>query len=428
MENTHNFFMPKTNLMGIGAIKDLPNELLPWKLTKALIVTDKNLISLGWVEQVEKILKSLFIFYDVFDGVLHPNPTVSFVEDGLSYFPSKLNIFSRSYKLIISVGGGTNHDCAKAIAAVATNGGSIIDYEGYLKMTKPAIPHIAINTTAGSAAELTMTAIITDESRKVKMTITSPFMTPFISVNDPMFMTTMSPEVTVSSGIDVVSHSVEAYMSTESSPVSDAVALEAIRLAFGYLQRACENGHDLKAREQMMYANAMAGMAFNTAGLGYVHALAHQLGGFYNGFHGNYNGVLLPYVFEYNSSAVPEEKILRLAEAMGKKATSKPDAVEKIFTALKNLAAAIGIPGGLDKMGVNERDFDMLSENALKDICALTNPRKGTQQDVVNIYKAAMWDKPGILAEASINDTPGVIFPSVGNGNVDLNNNITQIH
>lgn len=431
MENTHNFLLPKTNLMGMGAIKDLPNELLPWKLTKALIVTDKNIISLGWVEQVEKILKNLFIFYDIFDGVMHPNPTVSFVEDGLSYFPSRLNIFSRQYKLIISIGGGSNHDCAKAIAAVATNGGSIIDYEGYLKMTKPAIPLIAINTTAGSAAEITMTAIINDESRKVKMTITSPFITPFISVNDPLFMTTMPQEVTASSGIDVVSHSVEAYMSIESSPVTDSLALTAIRLAFGYLRRAYENGNDLKAREQMMYANAMAGMAFNSAGLGYVHGMSHQLGGFYGGFHGYYNGVLLPYVFQFNASAVPAGKILNLAEAIGVTASSKAEAVEKIFIAIKNLTAAIGIPAGLDKLGVDENDIDVLAENALKDICSLTNPRKGSQQDVVNLYKAAMWAKPGIITEAYDNTTPGMLMsfplPIADNANLSYGTP-TQIH
>ena len=229
------------------------------------------------------------------------NPTVSFVEDGLTYLKKGLNIFKRNYKLIISIGGGTNHDCAKAIATVATNGGSIIDYEGYNKVTKPAIPQIAINTTAGSAAELTMVAIIVDNSRKVKMTIASPFLTPFISVNDPIFMITMPKEVTASSGIDVVSHAIEAFVSTEASPITDPLALEAIRLAFEYLPRAYENGNDLEAREKMMFANIMAGMAFNNAGLGYVHCMAHQLGGFYNQTHGCYNAVLLPYVFEFNS-------------------------------------------------------------------------------------------------------------------------------
>lgn len=179
MENTHNFIVPKTHLIGIGAIKDLPNELLAWKLSKALIVTDINMITFGYVEKVVKILKDLFISYDIFDGVLHPNPTVSFVEDGLTYFKG-LNVLKRNYKLIISIGGGTNHDCAKAIATVASNGGSIIDYEGSNKVTKLAIPQIAINTTAGSAAELTMFAVIVDNTRKVKMIIAS-------ALNNPVY-------------------------------------------------------------------------------------------------------------------------------------------------------------------------------------------------------------------------------------------------
>jgi len=421
MENTHNFIMPKTNLVGVGAIKDLPNELLAWKLSKALIVTDKNLISLGWVEQVEKILKSLFIFYDIFDGVLHPNPTVSFVEDGLSCFPGRLNIFRRKYNLIISIGGGSNHDCAKAIAAIATNGGSIIDYEGYNKITKPAIPHIAINTTAGSASEVTMYSIITDESRKVKMTIGSPFITPLIAVNDPMFMTTMPQEITASSGIDVVSHSMEAYMSTEASPITDSLAIEAIKRVWGYLVRAYENGNDMEAREQMMFASMMAGMAFNNAGLGNVHAMAHQLGGFYNRFHGDYNGILLPHVFRFNSIAVPQEKILNIAEAMGEKVDSAPEAVEIIFNSLKKLTAAIGISTGLDEMGVNENDINTLAQNALKDICSFTNPRKGTLEDVIGIYKAAMLSDPEKIADGSYSGkVPGLPFHPPGVGSEGL--------
>ena len=389
MENTHNFFMSKANLIGVGAIKDLPNELLGWKLSKALIVTDRNMISLGWVAQIEKILKNLFIVYDIFDGVLHTNPTVSFVEDGLSRFPGRLNIFNRQYKLIISVGGGTNHDCAKAIAAVATNGGSIIDYEGYNKITKPALPHIAINTSY-SAAELTMYAIITDESRKVKMSIASPNLTPFIAVNDPLFAVTLPENITAASGFDALGHAVEAYLSTESSPVTDALALSAIRLIFAYLGRAYENGNDLKAREQMMYANVMAGMAFNNAGLGYNHALGHQLGGFYNQLHGEYEGVLLPHVFEFNSAAVPEDKIMKLARAMGETVSGKAKAVAKISASLRNLASAVGIPSGLDKMGVEEDDIQTMAKNALKDIASFTNPRKGTIEDVVGLFKAAM--------------------------------------
>ena len=388
MENTHNFFIPKNNLIGIGSIKDLTNELLKWKLSKTLIVTDKNIISLGYVEMIETMLKNLFISYDIFEGILHSNPTVSFVEDGLSYFPQGLEL-RRDYNLIISIGGGTIHDCAKGIAAVATNGGSIIDYEGYNKITKPAIPHIAINTTY-SGAEVTMFSIITDTSRKVKMVIASPNITPFISVNDPMFTTTMPQEITSSSGIDALSHSIESYSAIEASPISDSFALGAVKLILGYLRRAYENGNDMEAREKMTFASIMAGMAFNNAGLGYVHAMAHQLGGFYNKLHGNYDGILLPYVFEFNSASLQEGKILKLAKAMGEKTDTKPEAVEKICIAIKKLCSDIKIPNGLKAMGVNENDLDRLSRNALKDIATFTNPRKGTLEDVINIYKAAM--------------------------------------
>lgn len=389
MENTHNYILPKTNLIGIGAIKDLPNELLSYKLSKVLIVTDKNMISLGYVENVERILKNLFISYDIFDGILHPNPTVSFVEDGLTYLKKGLNVFKRNYKLIISIGGGTNHDCAKAIATVATNGGSIIDYEGYNKVSKPAIPQICINTTAGSAAELTMVAIITDESRKVKMTIASPFLTPSVTVNDPIFMTTMPKEVTASSGIDVVSHAIEAFVSTEASAITDSLAIEAIKLAFEYLMRAYENGNDLEAREKMMFANIMAGMAFNNAGLGYVHCMAHQLGGFYNQTHGCYNAVLLPYVFEFNSVSIPEQRILKLCEAMGTITHNKSQAVEIIIDSINKLRAKIGIPSKLAEMGLKEGDIEFLSQNALKDINSFTNPRQGFVEDFISLFKSA---------------------------------------
>jgi alcohol dehydrogenase len=375
--------------MGIGAIKDLPNELLPYKLSKVLIVTDRNMIKLGYLENIEKILKSLYISHDVFDGVLHPNPTVSFVEDGLEYLDKGFNVLKRNYKLIISIGGGTNHDCAKAIATVAANEGSIIDYEGYNKVQKPTVPLIAINTTSGSGSEFTGTAIITDTSRKVKMVITSPYLIPLISVNDPIFMTTMPKEVTASSGIDVVSHAIESYLSTEAFPVTEALSLQALRIAFEYLPRAYQNGNDLEAREKMMYANMMAGVAFNNAGLGYIHAMAHQLGGFYNQTHGCYNAVLLPFVFEYNAEVVPEHKIMQLCETMGTVTHQKTNAVKFIIESLRNLCADIEIPDNLTAMGLQEQDIETLAGHALKDITTLTNPRQGTAEDIVNLYQAA---------------------------------------
>lgn len=390
MENNHNIWMPKTNLIGVGVIKDLPNELLFWKLSKALIVTDKNLIQLGYVETVEKILKNLFISYDIFDGVLHPNPTVSFVEDGLGYCDQSILDIQRDYGLVISIGGGSNHDCAKAIATVATNGGSIIDYEGWNKVTKPPIPQVTINTTAGSGAELSMSAVIADETRKVKMTITSPMMTPFISVSDPLFMASMPRDVTASSGLDVAAHAIESYISIESSPVSDALALSALEMVFEYLPRAYDNGNDMKAREKMMFANIMAATAFNTAGLGYGHAMAHQIGGFYGSAHGNTMAALLPHILDFNAPSIPEERIGKMCQAIHVKAGGKAQGVDTFVRAFMDLACQLGIPPGLKEIGVKHEDIEELSQNAIKDVVGFSNPRKPTLEDTFNLFRSAM--------------------------------------
>ncbi|UZQ49527.1 iron-containing alcohol dehydrogenase [Clostridium kluyveri] len=390
MENIHDFRLPVVNLIGIGAIKNLYTKLLPYKLSKALIVTDKNIIKLGHVEIVEKILKDLFISYDIFDGISHPDCTISFVEDALTYFKKRLNILKRDYHFIISVGGGTNHDCAKGIAIVATNGGDIEDYEGYKKLTKPSLPVISINTTSGSGSEVTNVTIMRDDSRRVKMVIADPKMMPIISVNDLRFMTTMPPKITANSGIDVLTHSIEGFVATEASPITDSLAIDAVKLVFGYLRRAYKNGSDVEAREKMMFAGVMGGMVLNNAGLGYVHSMSHQIGALYEEMHGACNAALLPHVLEFNSVSIPEKRILKISEAMGVKATDKQDAVNKIKHGIQSLCKDIGLPIHLSSIGVDENDLELLSKNAEKDICSSTNPRRGTFADIINIFKAAM--------------------------------------
>jgi alcohol dehydrogenase len=381
--------MPRTNLIGVGALKDLSVQLLDYKLSKVMIVTDTNIINYGYVDMIEKILKSLFISYEVFSGVKHPNCTTSFVEDGLDFMYKGFKL--RDYAFIISIGGGTNHDCAKAMAAVASNGGVIGDYEGYDKLLKPSIKHIAINTTAGSASELTAASIVIDHTKRTKMTIMSPKIVPDISVNDPLLMQTMPKEVTASSGYDALSHAIEAYVATEASPITDALALGALNIAYHYLPRVFENGNDLEAREKMMYANVMAGIAFGNGGLGYVHAMSHQLGGFYKeNAHGCYNAILLPLVLEYNSDTIPDERILKIAEAMDIQTNDKLRAIEQITEQLRKLSIDIGIEGDLTQMGVQEADIETLSQNALKDVCALTNPKQGTVDEIAGIFKRAM--------------------------------------
>lgn len=389
MENTHNFYAPNYNLMGIGCIKDLVTLLLPYKLSKMLIITDQNMIQLGYVEQVETMLKSLFITYDIFDGAIHTNATITFVEDALSYFEKGFNVFKRKYDVLISIGGGTCHDVAKAVAILAENGGSIIDYEGYNKMTKPSLPHIAINTTSGTGSQTSMYTIITDESRKVKMTLGDARMTPLIAVNDPLFMYSMPKNITAATGIDALSHCIEAFFSLEASPMTDSLALGGMNLVFKYLERAFENGNDMEAREKMMFADNMAGLAFNSGGLGYVHAMAHQVGGFYNTLHGINNAILLPYVMEFNAVSFPEEKLFQIAKAMDIKVRNKSHAVEKIISAIEALKESLDLPTKLSQIGVKQQDIKTLTANAMKDICVFTNPRKATIEEMENLFNEA---------------------------------------
>ena len=183
---------------------------------------------------------------------------------------------------VISLGGGSPHDCAKGIALCATNGGEIADYEGVDRSAKPQLPLVAINTTAGTASEMTRFCIITDETRHIKMAIVDRNVTPILSVNDPELMLAKPKGLTAATGMDALTHAVEAYVSTAATPITDACALKAVELIARHLRTAVAHGDDLNAREQMAYAQFLAGMAFNNASLGYVHAMAHQLGGFYD--------------------------------------------------------------------------------------------------------------------------------------------------
>jgi alcohol dehydrogenase len=273
---------------------------------------------------------------------------------------------------------------------VVANGGSIKDYEGVDKSTKPMPPFIAINTTAGTASEMTRFCIITDTSRRVKMAIVDWRVTPTIAINDPLLMAGMPPGLTASTGMDALTHAVEAYVSTIATPITDACAIKAIELVSRNLRAAVANGGDLIARDSMAYAEFLAGMAFNNASLGHVHAMAHQLGGFYDLPHGICNAILLPHVERFNMIA-KLDRFADIAKAMGEniEGLSTRDAAEKAIDAIKTLSKDIGIPTGLSALGVKEKDLRTMAENAQKDACGLTNPRCPSLEDVINIYKAA---------------------------------------
>ena len=348
-----------------------------------MIVTDAFLAQSSMAEDLRKILTSAEVESVIFGGA-EPNPKDTNVDDGLKVFKEN------NCDSIISLGGGSSHDCAKAIALVASNGGNIRDYEGVDKSTHSLCPMIAINTTAGTASEITRFCIITDTSRHVKMAIVDWRVTPQIAINDPKLMVGMPPSLTAATGMDALTHAIEAYVSTDANPLTDAAALMAITMIAQYLPKAVANGVYMKARDKMAYGQYLAGIAFNNASLGYVHAMAHQLGGFYNLPHGVCNAILLPHVEEFNLIG-NANRFRDIAKAMGENidGLSTMEAANKAIAAIRQLSRQVGIPENLRGLGVKEEDFEIMAENAMKDVCQLTNPRKATKEQIIGIFKAA---------------------------------------
>jgi len=383
-EQVYGFYIPTVTLMGIGAHRELGSRIKTLGAKKPLIVTDKGITRTGLTQQIADLVrKDAGLEPVIFDETV-PNPTDKNVHEGVEVYKKN------GCDMIITLGGGSPHDCGKGIGLVVSNGGSIKDYEGVDKSAKPMPPFIAINTTAGTGSELTRFCIITDTSRKVKMAIVDWRVTPTIAINDPLLMAGMPPALTASTGMDALTHAVEAYVSTIATPVTDACALKAIELVAQNLRAAVANGGDMTARDNMAYAEYLAGMAFNNASLGHVHAMAHQLGGFYNLPHGVCNAILLPHVERFNMIA-KMDRFADIAKAMGERieGLSVRSAAEKAIEAIKTLSKDIGIPSGLSELGVKEADLRIMAENAQKDACGLTNPRCPSLEDVINIYKAA---------------------------------------
>lgn len=378
------FYIPSVNLMGAGCIETAIETLAGYGFKHALIVTDAVLAKMGVALRLSEALHEKNVAATIFDGA-QPNPTVGNVEAGLAVLKAK------GCDCVISLGGGSPHDCAKGIALCATNGGNIADYEGVDRSAKPQLPLVAINTTAGTASEMTRFCIITDEARHVKMAIVDRHVTPLVSVNDPTMMLEKPPALTAATGMDALTHAVEAYVSVAATPITDACALKAVTLIAGNLRKAVAEGHDICAREQMAYAQFLAGMAFNNASLGYVHAMAHQLGGFYNLPHGVCNAVLLPHIQSYNAS-VAAGRLTEVAQAMGVDTSgmSAAEGAAACVRAIQVLSADVGIPAGLATLGVKEGDIAVLAANALKDACGLTNPRQATQDEIEAIFRAAL--------------------------------------
>ncbi len=381
---TQAFFVPNVSLMGPGCFNSLPERVKMLGGNKPLVVADKGMTSLGYTARLTELLGSQGIESVVYDDTV-PNPTDSNVAEGLAVY------LENGCDMLISLGGGSAHDCCKGIGLVASSGGSIHDYEGVDQAKAPLPPYIAVNTTAGTASEMTRFTIITNTSNHVKMAIVDWRVTPDVAINDPELMVDMPPALTAATGMDALTHAVEAYVSTAATPITDACALQAIRLIGQYLRKAVARGDDMIARDKMAYAEYLAGMAFNNASLGYVHAMAHQLGGFYNLPHGVCNALLLPHVCRVNMIAATE-RFADIADALGEvtEGLSERDAALLAIDAIETLGQDVGIPRTLSELGVKDDDIDTMVANAQKDVCRLTNPRTLKDAEVAAIYRAAL--------------------------------------
>ena len=368
--------LPPIVHFGQGALATLGVEARGFG-ERALVVTDRGMTATGIVDQVAQVLRAAGVEPVVFDGV-EPNPTIAQVEAGLAAGAG------REIRLIVSVGGGSAHDCAKVIALVATNGGEVREFEGLDRSAHRGLPLICVNTTAGSGADVSRYAVITDPVRALKMIIIDRHLMPRIAVNDPLLTIGMPPAVTMASGLDALTHAIEAYVSTLASEVSSLLAMRATGLVAANLERAVGHGPDVEAREGMLMGSLLAGMAIDSASVGAVHAMAHQLGAVYDLPHGVCNGILLPLVVEFNLSAALD-RYDRVAAVFGGGATGR-----RLPALLRSLGDRIGLPRGLAELGVEPARIPELAARAITDMCMDTNPRPMTEADVSRLYERAL--------------------------------------
>ncbi len=377
------FYVPSTNLIGAGVINEIGDYIKNLGYTKALLVTDNFLANSNLIDKVTKPLNDNNIEFVLYKDV-EPNPTCKNVMDGVDLLKQE------NCDFIISFGGGSPQDAASCISIIATNGGIPQDYEGLHKSNKKGLPVVAINTTAGTSAEITINYVITDEIRKVKMVMVDKNSLAEISVNDPELMIDKPKDLTAATGMDALTHAIESLVTPGAYPLTEKLAMGAIELIKEYLPRAVQNGHDIEARTNMVNAIFLVGMAFNNAGLGYVHSMAHQLGAVYNLPHGVCCAMLLPIIEKENAKRVPS-KFRLVAKALGLDINHKTDeeCAEYAVSEIEKLSELVGIPKKLTELNIKESEFDFeyLSKNAMIDACAPGNPFTPTLEETISYYK-----------------------------------------
>ncbi len=376
--------MPRLSFHGAGAIGDMLDRVAQEGFKRALLVTDRDLLRLGLHQPVVEGLTARGLDHCLFGEVM-PNPTVAIVEAGHRAF-----VRSDS-DCIIALGGGSAIDAAKGISILTANPGPVTAYSGVGKVAKRGAFLAAINTTAGTAAEVTSNAVITDTDRQVKEVIIDPAILVDIAVDDPTLMLGIPPAVTAATGMDALTHAIEAYVAKGAHPLTDHSALAAIEIIGRWLPHAVEQGQDLQGREMMAYGQYLAGMAFNSAGLGLVHALAHQPGATHDLPHGVCNAILLPVICDYNRP-VCVSRFAAIARALGVDTTTMDEeqASQAAIEAIRTLSARVGIPAGFSALGITSTDIDRWIDKAMADPCAPGNPRAADPEQIRALYLAAL--------------------------------------
>jgi lactaldehyde reductase len=380
------FVLNETSYFGKGAREELAGEISKRGFKKVFLVSDKSLVDAGVTAKVEEVLKNAKIEYDLYSEI-KPNPTIANVLDGVEACKNS------NADVIVAVGGGSSIDTAKGVSIIITNPdrADVRSLNGLSNTVNKGMPVIALPTTAGTAAEVTINYVITDEENQVKMVCVDPNDIPILAIVDSDLMASMPKGLAAATGMDALTHAVEGYITKAHNEMSDMFHMKAIEMIFMYLPAAVNN-KDPHAIEMMGLAQYIAGMGFSNVGLGIVHSMAHQLGAVYDTPHGIANAILLPTVMRFNGE-VAWERFREILMHIGREDAanlSKQDIINTFVWKISELSKAVGITQNLTDVGVKEEDLGMLADKAMNDPCKPGNPREVSKEDFIELYRQAM--------------------------------------
>ena len=375
--NSFSFELPTRIEYCVGATRSLPEIIANENYSNLLVITDEGVVESGLLKRVTDALDGHRLKWEVFDRV-EPNPKDYNVHEGTE-IARRLGA-----DCLLAIGGGSPIDCAKAMAVVARQGGAVRDYEGPYNMGPDVLPLIAIPTTAGTGSEVTFSSVITDSDEKFKFSIRDTKIAPRVALIDPEMTLTMPPGLTASTGMDALTHAIEAFTAKAAEPLADAAALYAIELIAAHLRNAVNDGHNLEARAGMLLGSVLAGIAFSHSDVAAVHCVAEALGGKYDAPHGVCNAVVLPAVMEYNMQHC-KERYARIAQAMGLTFENVDDGAREAVSAVQQLASDVRLPE-FSSLGVQAEDLEELATNSFKNGSNIDNPRPMTKEDYLNLF------------------------------------------